>query len=90
MVFKEHKWRVKHITANAQGAVTPGIWQQEYIVMGDLNSQTANAPTYADIFGGDETTYTFDRDKYNINNLRLQSRVTKYKKTAVSGLAEGR
>ena len=82
MVFKDHKWRVRIANADSSGTVTFGPWEQTHEFSGDLSGASK---TFADIFGGDETTYTFDRDKYNISNLRLVTRITKYQKSGVNG-----
>lgn len=82
MVFKDHKWRVKIVNADSSGTLTAGPWEQTHEFSGDLSGASK---TFADIFGGDQTTYTFDRDKYNISNLRLVTRITKYKKSGVNG-----
>jgi hypothetical protein len=82
MVFKDHKWRVKIVNADSSGTLTAGPWEQTHEFSGDLSGASK---TFADIFGGDQTTYTFDRDKYNISNLRLVTRITKYQKSGVNG-----
>jgi len=82
MVFKDHKWRVKIVNADSSGTLTAGSWEQTHEFSGDLSG---TSKTFADIFGGDETTYSFDRDKYNISNLRLVTRITKYQKSGVNG-----
>lgn len=82
MVVTDHKWRVKIVNADSSGTLTTGPWEQTHQFSGDLSGASK---TFADIFGGDQTTYAFDRDKYNISNLRLVTRITKYQKSGVNG-----